>query len=159
TGCGGLDGTGRIKQLAGFAWIVRRGAEQSERVTLRVQIAYAIEAKTIVQSYSAAHLPGILHVPLELAIVRVVYKFGVVVAVGEDAAKQRIRVRIAGVERTGSVGPKVIRSGRVVHRVHADIPSHALVIESTFDRVRPLKPGNLILEGLQLVGPGEGPAA
>src|SRR5207302_1489567 len=71
-GGGHRDGAGRIEQLADLARIVGRRVEQAQAGALRVQVADAVEAQTVVEGQAAGGLEGVLQIPFDLRIVRVV---------------------------------------------------------------------------------------
>ena len=157
-GAGSLYRAGREQKLADLGGTVIFCAEQPERRAFRVEVPHTVEPRAVVQGQPPRDLPGVLPEPLDLSVAGMVHQLRVVVAVSKNAADQRIRVRISGVESGGPVGAEIVGSRGVVKRVHAHVARHALEVYAGFHTVRTLNPGDLITEGLDHVGPCEGPA-
>ena len=54
----------------------------------------------------------------------------IVVAVSENAAQERVRIRVAGVKRGGSIGAKVISSSGIKSGINAHVARHPLEVET-----------------------------
>src|ERR1035437_2134601 len=133
--------------------------EHAESLVYLIESAETLEARAIIERQAASDLPGVLEEELGLLVAGAVDLLDVVLAVTVHVAGERVRERVAGIDRVAEVRAEVIRSGGVVNGVDADVAGVMLEVETSLDAVAALDPGKVVTQGQQTVGTVERPAA